>query len=220
MSELKWIQNIVPRYRPWPRLYYYAGPKMRWDPAYPAVVRSLSGSSAPVLDIGCGAGLLAAYLRESGLKSPILGLEPCQEKIEIANKAIASAYPDTVFTTGDARELPPHHGHVVMLDVLHYFSDAEQKAVLQAVCDRVAPGCYALIRFTAKDWSWRYIFTQIEELIVRGSGWIVGGKWNFPTRECVVDPFNEAGFVSTITPMWGRTPFNSYLGVFQRRPEK
>ena len=52
------------RYRAWPNLYYYAHGKIALDPAYPASARLLADSSHPLLDLGCGMGLLAAYLLE------------------------------------------------------------------------------------------------------------------------------------------------------------
>ena len=39
--------------------YYYTLTKLRTDPLYPGVLDALRGCGAPLLDLGCGLGLLA-----------------------------------------------------------------------------------------------------------------------------------------------------------------
>ena len=43
---------------------HYAGRKLRRDPIFPAAYELLRESNEPLLDVGCGVGLLAFYLRE------------------------------------------------------------------------------------------------------------------------------------------------------------
>src|SRR4051812_17760438 len=76
------------RYRSWPYFYFYAHGKIALDPAYPEVVRQLSRSSRPLLDIGCGMGLLASYLRARGHRGSIFGLDLDEEKIGMASQAL------------------------------------------------------------------------------------------------------------------------------------
>lgn len=201
-------------------LHGYAKGKAGWDPAYPAVAEILSKSPHPVLDIGCGVGLLAAYLRESGCRQPLLGIEPDAAKVAMAAARVASAYPALEFRTGDARSLPEFSGDVVMLDVLHYMDPAAQLAVLQQIAPRIAPGGCALIRTTFRDRSWRYYATLFEEAIVRVTGWIRGGRCLFPTRENVTAPFAGPEWDVHVRPMWGRTPFNSHLVEIRRKPAR
>jgi hypothetical protein len=98
-------------------LYYYTHGKIALDPVYPWVAKALAYSKLPLLDVGCGAGQLAAFLRACGHSAPILGVDVDANKIAQASAAI----PTCTFQVGDARELPVHCGDVVMLDVLHYF---------------------------------------------------------------------------------------------------
>ncbi len=192
-------------------LHGYAKGKIKWDPAYAAVAELLRSSSRPLLDIGCGVGLLSAYLREAGCRQPILGIEPDSKKIQTAVGNVAGAYPLLEFQAGTALNLPAFSGDIVMLDVLHYMDDADQALVLEAIASRIAPGGCALIRTTFRDSSWRYFATLAEEAFVRGSGWIRGGRCHFPTRRLIEEAFESHAFTLTIRPMWGKTPFNSYL---------
>ncbi|MFT4548607.1 MAG: hypothetical protein ACI9MB_002560, partial [Verrucomicrobiales bacterium] len=50
---------------PWHRNYVKS--KLRTDPLYDGVFGELVDEVLPLLDLGCGLGLLAFYLRERGL---------------------------------------------------------------------------------------------------------------------------------------------------------
>lgn len=212
-------QNAAERFRHSRHLHGYAKGKITWDPAYPAVADLLRQSCNPLLDIGCGMGLLAAYLRESGCQQRILGIEPDTSKVRIAEAHVQPAYPGLEFRVGDARFLPEFSGDVVMLDVLHYMPSDVQRSVLEQIGARICQGGRALIRTTFRDRSWRYRVTLIEEAFVRVSGWIRGGKCRFPSREEVTSPFAGAEWDITVKPMWGRTPFNSHLVEVRRLPK-
>lgn len=197
-------------------LHGYAKGKTRWDPAYPAVAQILRSSPHPLLDIGCGIGLLAAYLREEGLTQPIFGIEPDAKKVASALESVLPRYHGLSFTTGDARSLEAFSGDVVLLDILHYLAPDEQQSVLLSVAERLAPDGIALIRTTFRDRSWRYYATLLEEGIVRATGWIRGGRCHFPTRCEVESAFPSPRFAVTSRPMWGHTPFNSHLVEVRR----
>jgi len=179
---------------------------MRIDPAYPAVSEALAGSDWPLHDIGCGAGFLAAYLRESGHLFPILGSDLSAKKIGIAERLLPPIYTDLRFLVLNAARPPEGpKGNVVALDLLHYFSEEEQRAVLRAWSQLVAPTGRLLVRTTLREPNWRYAVTLIEEGWVRLSGWIHGGRWNFPRRELIEKALTACGFTIVIRPLWGRS---------------
>jgi SAM-dependent methyltransferase len=204
-------QRAAKRFRTSRFLHGYAKGKIGWDPAYPEVAAILRGSPRPLLDIGCGIGLLAAYLRECGCSQPITGIEPDAAKVRSARDLVAGHYPGLEFLAGDARSLPEFSGDIVVLDVLHYMDPADQEAVLMAISARIAPGGRALIRTTFRDSSWRYLATLVEEVFVRRSGWIRGERCHFPSREEIENLFQNSAFSLSLRPMWGKTPFNSHL---------
>ena len=55
--------------------YYYTLTKLRTDPLYPGVLQALRPTTAPVLDLGCGLGLLAHALRADGQALPFYGVD-------------------------------------------------------------------------------------------------------------------------------------------------
>lgn len=210
------LRTAAARYRgEAPSLYYYAIGKIWLDPAYPATARILRDSPLPLLDIGCGMGLLAAYLRANGHRAPITGLDVDAEKTTLAQKLLGAE--QATFSTGDARDLPPHQGDIVMLDVLHYLTDTQQQDLLRAIADRLAPGGTALIRIALRQANLRYALTQLEESFIKLVRWIPTTGRNFPTRDEVLAGFPPKEFETTVRPMWGYTPFNSYLFVIRRK---
>lgn len=201
------------RFRPWTLLYYYAHGKLAFDPAYPAVLAELRDSPLPLLDLGCGAGFLAAYLRTGGFRGPIHGIDSDPDRVAVAARAVGDER--TTFCVADARDFPPHAGNVVMLDAIHYFDDAAQRALLERIAASVAPGGVALLRLALAERNWRFVLTKWEEWWIQSSRWIPVGGWNFPTRGEIVEPFSSRDFTVDLRPMWGVTPFNSYLFAFR-----
>ncbi len=213
MSSL--LRQAAGRYKRWPRLYYYAMGKIALDPAYQTVAKALGDSTLPLLDLGCGIGLLAAYLRASGHRAPIVGWDVDEAKIEVA-KAVLPGSTES-FRAGDAIDFSEHCGDVVMLDVLHYFSDQEQQRVLKKIAASIAPHGVALIRLTLNEPNWRFAATKAEERFVHFTRWISVQGWNFPKRDEVSLPFAQVGLDVEVRPMWGWTPFNSHLFTIRRR---
>jgi 2-polyprenyl-3-methyl-5-hydroxy-6-metoxy-1,4-benzoquinol methylase len=203
-AESRWLQG-------------YVRGKLRTDPAYPAVWERLREQPQAALDIGCGLGLLSFYLREQGYQEPMLGVDCDAKKIAKAAAIAATHYQGLSFAATDARDVAPDYSAIIMLDVLHYLKEESQQALLHAVAERVPPGGIVIIRNAPNDGSWRYRLTYLEELFVRAIGWIGGGGViNFPTIEAIAEPFRQRGFAEEIRPLWGRTPFNSYLFCFRR----
>jgi 2-polyprenyl-3-methyl-5-hydroxy-6-metoxy-1,4-benzoquinol methylase len=209
------MRAAAARYRRWPNLYCYAVGKIAFDPAYPFVASTLRASQRPLLDLGCGVGVLACYLRANGHTAPILGLDVDEEKIAIAQQVLEAGNQE--FRGGNALDFPEHSGDIVMLDVLHYFSDGDQQQLLKKIAASIAPDAVALIRLALHEPNWRFAATRLEEWFVHFSGWIPQRGGNFPTRDEVFLSFEEEGFIGDIRPMWGLTPFNSYLFTFRHK---
>ena len=208
------IKRIARQY-PTHYLRGYARGKLRSDPVYEAVRARLHGSTLPVLDIGCGIGLCALYLREHGFGGEITGIDPDASKIAAARR-VAGNYEGLSFEARDGAGPMALSGHVLMLDVLHYFAPDAQRALLERLADQVPAGGWCILRATPADRTWRYRATQLEERFAHAVRWMRRPAVAFPSRESVVQPFERAGFVSEVRPLWGRTPFNSYLFAFHR----
>jgi SAM-dependent methyltransferase len=194
----------------------YVRGKLRSDPVYPAVLEHLRDVPGPILDVGCGVGLLGLYLREHGLAHEVIGIDFDRRKIE-TGRSVASGIDGITLEEGDARVRRTFRGSVAMLDLLHYFSDDEQRQILENAADYARPGDVVVIRDCIRDGTWRYRLTWLEESFATSIGWLRGERLNFPTRESIVHEFRRRGFEEEIVPLWGRTPFNNYLLTFRCR---
>ena len=191
----------------------YARWKVRTDPAYSAALEALRGRDLPLVDLGCGIGLLAFYLREHGYTAPVIGVDFDERKIDVARVA-AQKYRGVDFIAGDARDPIPDGHNVVILDLLHYFDSVSQQKILANAARAVPPGGAVIMRQPIRDDSWRYRLTKLVDGLARTFRWMKAESLNYPTREEVTSPF--AGFESEIRPLWGRMPYNTYFFVFKR----
>ncbi|MBA4146697.1 MAG: methyltransferase domain-containing protein [Verrucomicrobia bacterium] len=195
----------------------YARGKLRSDPVYRAAVELLEKSDLPILDIGCGMGLFAFYLRELGIDTPVIGVDLDERKIESARKVAAGRYANVQFLVQDGGTPVEFCGNVVIFDVLHYLSEEAQRALLRQVTEQIPINGVCIIRTTPRDSSWRFKLTVFEEFLLHAFRWMKAPTLCFPTAESVTTIFAELGFVTEVKPLWGKTPFNSYLFVARRK---
>lgn len=181
--------------------------KIRFDPVYAAAFERLRGSEEAVLDVGCGIGILALYLRARGFTAPIRGVDHDARKIAIATTVVS----DATFEVGDARQAIGGAPTIVLLDLLHYFRADEQAGILEAAARSATT---VIIRDAIRDGSWRYRVTYLQEMFSRAVRWLRAERLRFPAREEITGLF--ANFHAEVVPLYGRTPFNNYLFVFRR----
>jgi SAM-dependent methyltransferase len=187
----------------------YVRGKLRHDPVYEAVAERLRGTDDPLLDIGCGIGVLPLFLRDRGFIAPIRGVDHDARKVAIAHNVVSGVD----FRVGDARAaVTDANGTVLMLDLLHYFRADEQAQMLATVAARAKT---VIIRDAIRDASWRYRLTYAQEAFSRAVRWLRAERLHFATRDEVMQPFAN-NFVAEVVPLYGRTPFNNYLFVFRR----
>ena len=195
----------------------YVASKVKTDPLYGAVHDELAGSALPLLDLGCGLGLLAFYLRECGLQFPIHGVDYDPRKIASARKASAALkHRDLSFDTHDAREgLPEHSGNVTILDILQFFTPEEQEKLLVLAASRVSPGGKLVIRSGLRDESRRFKVTVFCYYLAKLTFWMKAAPTHYPSGEefeRILSPFGKV----EVSPLWGGTPFNNHLIVLKK----
>ena len=207
--------------RPWGnrRDYYYGRSKLRHDPLFEGVLRWLPDDGRPLLDIGCGLGLLAHVLRQRGHQSDYTGVDVDAGKIFRARRAAhRGALPQVRFDAIDAQAgLPVHAGHVVLLDVLQYLDPVPQQALLEAASTRVVAGGCLLLRTPLATGDRRDRTTRLADRLAWMTGWMGTRPRHYPAADTLATCLEAAGLVVRAPqPLHGRTPFNSWLLVAQR----
>ena len=217
------VREIAGRFKP-ERLregwfdYCYSRAKLGSDPLYPGVCVALRGTTAPLLDMGCGLGLLAHALRADGIGVPYRGVDNDASKIARATRAAARANLDDVaFDTVDlARTYPQHRGSVALLDVLQFIAPEAQARALDAAVAMLVPGAKLVIRTGLADGSGRARVTRAVDVFSHALRWMNAGPSRYPEADALRARFAAAGLEVEFTPLYGNTPFNNWRVVATR----
>lgn len=206
--------------------YHFARGKLHGDPVYRAILElGLLAGRAAILDLGCGQGLLAAWLLGAqrcydGATWPIAWPVPPRPRtirgIELAPRELARAprglgdgveilqgdIRTTEFGTADA---------VVIFDVLHYLDADSQTEVLRRVRAALPLGGLLLLRVSDADGGWRFRYTRAIDqmrLCLRGHR---GARQHCRPLAEWREVLAAFGFKSEIRPMSQGTPFANVL---------
>ncbi|HEU0306260.1 MAG TPA: methyltransferase domain-containing protein [Lysobacter sp.] len=203
--------------------HYYARAKLGSDPLYPGICDALRDTTAPLLDLGCGLGLLAHALRAQGIALPYRGVDNDARKITRARRAAARAgLRDAGFDTVDLAHTSQadatwsHRGSVALLDVLQFIPPDAQVRTLDASIAMLVPGAKLVIRTGLADGSSRAHVTRAVDVFSRVLGWMNAGPSRYPDADGLHARLAAAGLQVEFTPLFGNTPFNNWRVVATR----
>ncbi len=216
------VRAITTRFaRPLHRRFYVRA-KLGDDPVFAIAAATLADAAAPVLDLGCGLGLLAHALERHGAVLPYLGLDFDADKRAVAARTAAAHGLPAQFAHGDfladdlTTTLPAHVGSVVLCDVLQYLPPAAQQRLVAAACARVGHGGVLLLRTGLMDASVRSRFTRAVDVFAHRIGWMQSALAQYPERATLDAQLAAAGMHGHWQPMNGRAPFNNWLLIARR----
>jgi len=206
--------------------YCFALGKLRFDPVFAALLRQAHfPNESRVLDLGCGQGLLLAWLLAAaeryrlgvwptGWPAPpqhlrFHGIERQERESAWGTSALGGL--GHIEKADIRRATFPPSDVVVLLDVLHYLDASEQLALLQRVAQSLSERGRMLLRVA--DAGPRLSFTLVADRVgalLRGHAWP-----RYHTRP--VDEWRQLldrlGFVTSASPMSAGTPFCNVLLV-------
>jgi len=212
--------------------YRFARGKFRHDPAFRAILEhGLLLGRRRILDLGCGQGLLAAWLQAAerchahgrwpqrwpppptgvsirGLELRALDVERARRALGTGVEVLQADIRSAEFGSADA---------VIMLDVLHYLSAEAQRQVVRRVRAALPSGGLLLLRVGNPAGGIRFRFSQWTDrtvMLARGQGWMrlhcrSIAHWRGLLREC--------GFDSKAVRMSEGTPFANELLIAHAR---
>jgi uncharacterized protein (DUF2062 family)/SAM-dependent methyltransferase len=206
--------------------FHYVRVKLLTDPVTKMIVDRLGerdGTLGEVLDLGTGRGQMPLIMLELGSATRARGLDWDEDKVENATRA-ASAAPELAasFEVADLADVdgPPFAAAdtVLLIDVIHYMTLAEQDALLGRAAEAVRPGGRLIVREADTERGWRSWMTLAEELFFTTLRFNRGARVRFrPARE-IAERLGEHGLECRVEPAWGKTPFSNVLIIAERPP--
>jgi SAM-dependent methyltransferase len=199
--------------------YWYARCKLATDPLYAAVGEALRETTVPLLDLGCGIGLLAHTLRARGFIGSYAGIDNDVDKIAAARAAATRAdLGDVTFACVDlaSEAFPAHRGSVALLDVLQYLSPQAASELVERAAACIVPGARLVIRSGLDGADARTRFTRAMDVFSRRIGWMNTAPKRYPKRAELETLLARCGLRAHFAPLSGRLPLNNWLIVGER----
>jgi cyclopropane fatty-acyl-phospholipid synthase-like methyltransferase len=169
--------------------FHFAQGKLSFDPVFTAIsALGLIPAGARILDLGCGQGLLTAWLLAARTchqagdwcddwpapreLTSVHGVELKPQNVARARRALGR---QMRIELGDIRSAPfADSDAIVIIDVLHYIDLASQEAVLRRVRAAISPMGVLLLRIGDADGGLRFeISRRVDQTVplLRGAGW-------------------------------------------------
>jgi SAM-dependent methyltransferase len=206
--------------------YKFARGKLKGDPVFRAILElGLLQGRPRILDLGCGQGLLSAWLQAAARccvrgqwrpdwppapqPSFIRGIELMASDVERARRALGAG---CGVEQGDIRSAEFGSADaVVILDVLHYMDLDSQRQVLERVRAALPSGGVLLLRVCDAGGGLRFNYTQWVDKVVM----LARGHSLLTTHSRSIAQWREilgqCGFDSQPKPMSRGTPFANVL---------
>lgn len=208
--------------------WHFARGKIGGDPVFVGMLRlGLIPPNARVLDLGCGQGLLASTLVAADalhargawpagwppapLGIRVRGIELMPRDVERSRRALGDG---ANVEQGDIRSAAfDSVDAVVILDVLHYISRADQEAVLMRVRNALSSGGVLLLRVGDAAAGLPFRVSQgVDRVVTFVRGHRLAQLHCRPLREWI-DVLTAIGFEVRTLPMSEGTPFANVLLV-------
>jgi SAM-dependent methyltransferase len=205
--------------------------KLRGDPIFKALIeQSVFADDMCILDLGCGKGLLAAWLlaaekladagqwlnpMQPARNLSFRGIDIEPRDILCGNKALMPAYNQRIqLISGDMRCIEMRNiDAVVLLDVLHYISHADQDKLLDDIRASLKIGGVLLTRVSDARLAFRLMLSKFIDrcvAMIRGHGVAPLFCRSLPDW---INSFEQRGFAVTAFPMSQSTPFANVMLV-------
>ena len=209
-----------------PYAYYFARGKLTGDPFYEHLLaHGLLQGRNRILDLGCGQGLLAAWLREvrtlhesgdwpAGWPAPplpqsIAGIDLEARDIRRAQLALGGY---AQFAAGDLREAAiAQSDAIVIMDVLHYVDSAAQQRILQRIRAALPDDGLLLLRVGDADGGLRSRISRcVDQCLLLLRNGALHGLHRRPLRDWQ-SLLAVTGFRCAPVPMKSAAPFADVL---------
>ncbi|MBI2389357.1 MAG: DUF2062 domain-containing protein [Deltaproteobacteria bacterium] len=181
---------------------HYVRFKIRLDPVYRAICAELP-DRVELVELGCGLGILPLLCVALGTRRSAVGVDWDEAKVADARRA-AEGLPITIERADMRTWEPPPCDALAIIDVLHYFDDDTQAAILSRAASAVRPGGTLFVRegeAGGRGSAW----TRAVERLAVAVGWNRSdARPRFRPIAAIVASLEGLGFACEVVPMAGR----------------
>ncbi len=209
--------------------FQWARGKLRGDPIFKALTEhAIFSDNSCVLDLGCGKGLLAAWLLAAekladagecfthvrpARNLSFRGIDIDARDVRCGNAALKPLYNERIeLTIGDMRRAQMRDvDAVVLLDVLHYIPYGDQDRLLDDIRAALGSGGVLLTRVSDARFTFRVLLTKFVDrcvLMARGHGKVPLYCRSLPDW---MSSLEKRGFTVRAIPMSQSTPFANVM---------
>ncbi|HEV3498189.1 MAG TPA: class I SAM-dependent methyltransferase, partial [Actinomycetes bacterium] len=155
--------------------------RVRWATCPFRAVAAELPESGSVLEVGCGHGLLSLHLALASADRKVTGIDVDRDKLDAATAAADRAGLAATFEAVEGAALPegPWDG-IAIVDVLYLLSAGDQRSLLRACAERLAPGGVLVVKEMAPVPRWKARWNVVQETAsVRILGITAGERLTF-----------------------------------------
>jgi predicted TPR repeat methyltransferase len=208
---------------------HFARGKLSGDPVFREILqRGLIASDTHLVDIGCGQGLLSAWLLAAGNMSSdadwppswgaaprnvtVQGIELMPADVERAKTALKAHAKRFAFEVGDMCSTAFDKAQTVaILDVLHYVPYAAQEEVLVRVRDALSPNGLLILRIGDAAGGWGFKVSNWVDSVVFFMRGHKSSRLYCRSLSEWTSVLQKIGFQVETKPMSEGTPFSNVL---------
>lgn len=172
--------------------------------------------AGPILDLGCGHGLLANLLATGSAERDVLGIDIDEQKIAAARRTIGArrhidfAVQDATTTTGGP------YAAIAVGDVFYLIPPDEQRRLIATCYRLLQPGGVFLWKSQVRRPRWKYAITYGQEWLMTHLGPTSGRGLYFLDTDESLDALRAAGFTATALPLRSWRPYTDVLFIAHR----
>jgi predicted unusual protein kinase regulating ubiquinone biosynthesis (AarF/ABC1/UbiB family)/2-polyprenyl-3-methyl-5-hydroxy-6-metoxy-1,4-benzoquinol methylase len=173
-----------------------------WSCPFDAIERAVP-LEGRVLEIGCGHGLLSAYLALAAPGRSVTGVDIDAHKIELARDARAhlrSGEADLTFRTVQPDEFAEGRWDtIVIADVLYLLDPPARTTLLRNVAEHLAPSGMAVIKETDTSPRWKFALNRVQEFVATRLLRITqGATLDFQSASDLVTQLEQLGLLCAV----------------------
>ena len=173
--------------------------------------------SGPILDLGCGHGLVTNLLALGAAGREVRGIDIDEAKVAAARRTVGGRT-NVRFEVADATELEDGpYAAITVADVFYLIPPAGQRRLLASCARMLAPGGVLLWKSQVRRPRWKYAITWGQEWLMTRLGPTHGQGLYFLDTDESLGALAAAGFRAVARPLRSWRPYTDVLFIAHKQ---